>query len=119
MQIQKICIFFLIAGLFTTLLLNHLGYSSFIINSGANIFGTAIAIFIFYFFEKTKKHSFLTIGIYSTLGFIIYEFLQMFITWSTFDYVDVLGSVIGFIIALIIHYISKFKKSKKVFAHIK
>jgi len=39
MQIQKICIFFLIAGLFTTLLLSHLGYSSFIINSGANIFG--------------------------------------------------------------------------------
>jgi len=114
MQIQKISIFLLIAGLFTTLLLSHLGYSSFIVNSGSSIFSTAIAIFLFYFFKKEKGYSFIAIAVYVTIGLIIVEVLQLFILWSTFDYFDILGCVIGFIVALFIQYISTLKETKDV-----
>jgi hypothetical protein len=55
--------------------------------------------FFILYFEKGKKYSFTAIAFYSTLGFVIFEFLQMFIPWSTFDFLDILGSVIGFILA--------------------
>ena len=89
-------------------LINYLGefpnIVSKIINSSGNIGGVIIASLLFYLVVKTN-YSFYLLSTFVAIGFVCYEFLQIVIPWQTFDILDIIGSIVGLILACLLHLI--------------
>jgi hypothetical protein len=76
----------------------------FIVNSFGNIGGVVVGSFLFFWWKKEsslvkREVIILSVGI----GLIIYELLQIFIPWQTYDLNDILGSLIGVVLASLIN----------------
>jgi hypothetical protein len=76
----------------------------FIVNSFGNIGGVVVGSFLFFWWKKepsfvNREVIILSVGI----GLIIYELLQIFIPWQTYDVNDILGSLIGVVVASLIN----------------
>lgn len=104
---QVVLTIFILITLFSNNVLIYYtdGFNDFfvkIINSSSNIGGVIVASFLFYLFIKTNK-SFYGISIFVTIGFIGYELLQIIMPWQTFDIIDIIGSIIGCIVACLLH----------------
>ena len=72
----------------------------FIGNSLGNIGGVIVISYLFFWWIKEggfweRKKIILYVGV----GLIVYEFIQVFIPWQTFDIQDILGTFIGVLIA--------------------
>lgn len=77
-----------------------------------NIFAVVVASFLFMGYSKQK--SFLEeakIILWVTVGFIVYEFIQMTPIIGVFDIKDILGSLIGCAASVLIHKIVNRKRS--------
>ena len=81
----------------------------FIRDSSGNIGGEITCTFLFIWYNKYFKaktdslHSRLIVTLCVFIGMIIYEIVQIFLPWTTFDIKDLWGSLIGAIIAIIIN----------------
>jgi hypothetical protein len=76
----------------------------FLIDSLGNTGGVIVASFFFNCFAKrTMFKDRIVIALTAGVGLIIYEFLQKWIPWQTFDKNDILGSLIGIIIAILLN----------------
>jgi hypothetical protein len=77
---------------------------NFIIGSFGNICGVIVASFLFNCFsEKIEFKDRIMISLASGAGLIIYEFLQKWIPWQTFDKNDIYGSLLGITIAILLN----------------
>jgi hypothetical protein len=77
---------------------------SFIVNSFGNIGGVVVGSFLFFWWIKESsiiKRE--VIILYVGIGLSIYELLQIIIPWQTYDVNDILGSLIGVVLASIIN----------------
>lgn len=82
-------------------------------DSCTNISGVLTACFLFIAnmnYSDNKKDSEIIIG--SILGFITYEFMQIFLPWGTFDWGDIIGTVIGGVLTMIIVKITAFHSER-------
>jgi glycopeptide antibiotics resistance protein len=90
------------------------GILIFILDTNGNIGGTIVAsFFLNCFYTNISLHNRIIIALSAGFGLIIYEFLQLFIKWQTFDQKDIVGSVIGSIISISINFLI-YKKDKKI-----
>jgi hypothetical protein len=80
------------------------GNTYFILNSLGNIGGVIVGSYLFFWWRKESSFKKREIIIFSVgLGFTIYEFIQVVIPWQTYDLNDILGTLLGIIIASIIN----------------
>jgi len=99
-------VFFIITsiGLLFRNLIHYYDKVQFIEDSLGNIGGVIVSSFLFFWWVKESSFKKREIIIFSVgLGLIIYEVLQVLIPWQTFDMNDILGTLIGIIIASIIN----------------
>ncbi|TAL71186.1 MAG: hypothetical protein EPN88_05915 [Bacteroidetes bacterium] len=110
-------IFFVITSI--GLLLRSLQFDSnllrFIVNSLGNIGGVIVCSFLFIWWVKESSLKKRELVIFSVgVGLIIYEFLQIVIPWQTFDVKDIIGTLIGVIIASIMNLLIVVLRSIKL-----
>ena len=75
-----------------------------IIDSSGNIGGVITASFFFNCFsEKDTFKDRALISVMAGIGLIIYEVLQKWIPWQTFDKNDIYGSLLGITIAILLN----------------
>ena len=84
----------------------HGGAINFIKDTLGNIGGVlaASSLFIWYQNYNTISNRIIIISSVS-VGFIIYELIQKFIPWATFDIRDILATLIGALIAILVNTI--------------
>ena len=82
------------------------GAINFIKDTLGNIGGvlTASSLFIWYQNYNTISNRIIVISS-ASVGFIIYELIQKFIPWATFDIRDILATFIGALIAILVNTI--------------
>lgn len=79
-----------------------------------NILGVIVATFLFLGYSKELiRYNEIKIILATTIGFIIYEFIQITPLIGIFDLHDVLGSVIGGTISLLIYNLVCLKYDEK------
>jgi Co/Zn/Cd efflux system component len=79
---------------------------SFLKDTLGNIGGVLAASSLFICYQNYDKISSRIIVIASvSVGFIIYELIQKFISWATFDIRDILATFIGALIAILVNII--------------
>jgi xanthine/uracil permease len=89
------------------------GIFQFILDTNGNIGGTIVASFFMNcFYKNNSLRNRIIIALSTGFGLIIYEFLQLFTNWQTFDLKDIIGSSIGTIISISINILI-FKSQKK------
>jgi len=89
------------------------GILKFILDTNGNIGGAIVASFFFNcFYSNNPLQKRIKIALSSCCGLIVYEFLQLFMKWQTFDQNDIYGTIIGFIISISINII--IVKSQKI-----
>lgn len=81
----------------------------FLRDSLGNIGGVITCTFLFIWYDKyfkAKTYNFLSrliVTLCVFIGMIIYEIIQNLLPWATFDGKDILGSLVGAVIAIIIN----------------
>jgi uncharacterized membrane protein len=71
-----------------------------------NIGAVVVASFLFMGYAKyTTYYDELRVILGTSLGFIIYEFIQITPLIGTFDWGDVLGTIVGGLLSVVIHWI--------------
>ena len=112
LNIKRIDLNFFIGFLLLTLIMglfissSHPQYTlmRFISESFGNIGGVIVASFFFNcFLDKVSFLNRIIIAVTTGLGLIIYEFLQKWIPWQTFDVYDILGTLVGIIITIFLN----------------
>jgi hypothetical protein len=82
------------------------GIFQFILDTKGNIGGAIVAsFFVNSFYSNNSLRNRIIIASSTGFGLIIYEFLQLFIAWQTFDLKDIIGTIIGTIISVTINII--------------
>jgi len=110
-SIQQIDILVFIMSLIVTTIVVFMKYLIsqniillFIVNSFGNIGGVVVGSFLFFWWKKESSFVKREVIILSVgIGLIIYELLQIFIPWQTYDVNDILGSLIGVLVASLIN----------------
>ena len=92
---------------FTSLLILILGRNilpeGFFYDSWTNIWAVPVASFLFIYLKQILKILIqIKICFFTTLGFVLYEFTQKILPWTTFDIKDIYASFIGFSLTVII-----------------
>jgi membrane protease YdiL (CAAX protease family) len=78
--------------------------SQFIADCLGNIGGVIVGSFLFIWWVKETRFRKREMIVFSvSIGLVLYEFLQIFIPWQTFDLKDIFGTFIGFTIASLIN----------------
>ena len=101
-----ICVTFLIIttiGIIFRFLFQFNTILQYIGNSLGNIGGVIVISYLFFWWIKEvrfweRKRIILYVG----AGLIVYEFIQVFIPWQTFDVQDLIGTLIGSVIAFLL-----------------
>ena len=78
-------------------------FAIFFYEAYGNIGGTTIAAL--FFIIISKQHKFkqkINITFSAAIGLIIYEFIQKFLPWQTFDMNDILGTLVGIFLTILI-----------------
>ena len=96
--------FFILTSLGVTLMMflpHHNATMGFIHDTSANTGGVLTISSLFIWFKdyrtiKPRIWGILSVG----LGLAAYEFIQIFLPWATFDFHDILGTLIGTVIAI-------------------
>jgi len=86
---------------------NFLHYNDivwFVSDTLGNIGGVIVGSYLFFWWAKESNFKRRMVIIFSVgFGLVVYEFLQIFLPWQTFDVKDILGTFIGVLIASIIN----------------
>ena len=70
----------------------------------ANFFGLFPLNFLFWFISgKTKLSQVILFPPAIAIGFILYEFIQIFIPWQTFDYYDIFATIASMLLCILIN----------------
>lgn len=76
-----------------------------------NFFGVIVLYFVtIYLTNADNFKKLLMISVTTATGIILYEFIQLIIPWQTFDWLDIMVSLVALIVCIIISY--KLSKSK-------
>ena len=89
-----------------TAVFNKLHYLHFFIQSGSNLWGVPLAVFSWCLMQNKTSFSFTERVLFVVLALIIYEWMQYFLPWGTFDLLDIsacfAGGGLAFLIFLLL-----------------
>lgn len=87
--------FVLTIAVVVTAVFNKLHYLHFFIQSGSNLWGVPLAVFFWCLWQNNTAFSFTERVLFVVMALIIYEWMQYFLPWGTFDLLDIVASFAG------------------------